>query len=297
MKFTDINFDVTRRLPEKVQPYALLMRLDRPIGWWLLLLPGWWSIVLASGGVAHMGAREWWIFLLFFMGAVVMRGAGCVVNDLWDRKLDMQVERTQLRPLASGAVGVKQAIVFLAVLSFLGLLILLQMNVLTIILGFLSIPLILIYPFMKRITWWPQVFLGLTFNFGALMGWAAVTGTIGLPAILLYAGGILWTLGYDTIYAHQDKSDDMMAGIKSTALLLGEESRKMVAVCYTIALVLFFTALVLSGQHWLSLLIVFPAIHAAWQVLMWDMQDPASSLAMFRANQIFGLLFLIACAV
>lgn len=297
MKFTDIDFDVIGRLPEKARPYALLMRLDRPVGWWLLLLPGWWSILLASGGVTQMLGWQWAIFILFFTGAIVMRGAGCVVNDLWDRRIDQQVERTQLRPLASGAVSVTQAIIFLVALLFVGLMILLQMNGLTVWIGVLSLPLIAVYPFMKRVTWWPQLFLGLTFNFGALMGWTAVTGHLGLPALLLYAGGILWTLGYDTVYAHQDRADDMMAGVKSTALKFGAQSKKFVGACYGLALVLFLFAVLAAGKGLFAVLILLPAAHAAWQMYRWDMNDPASSLAVFRSNKIFGFLLLLACAV
>lgn len=283
-------------LPLKLRPYAVLMRLDRPVGWWLLLLPGWWSIVLAAGGIRQMDMRAWWIFLLFFIGAIVMRGAGCVVNDLWDCAYDRKIERTAGRPLASGAVGRMQAFVFLALLLVVGLIILLQMNRLTFVLGICSLPLIAVYPLMKRITWWPQFFLGLTFNFGALMGWAAITGNTGLPAVLLYAGGILWTLGYDTIYAHQDREDDLMAGVKSTALKFGPDSKKFVSVCYAIALLLFLLALILSGKPYAGLLILLPALHAVWQVRSWNMDNPASSLKVFRSNRDFGLLVLLMCA-
>ena len=215
-----------------MQPYALLMRLDRPIGWWLLLLPGWWAIVLASGGVMNMNIKSWALMAAFLIGAVVMRGAGCVVNDIWDRDLDKMVERTRERPLASGAVSVKQAAAFLSLLLMIGAAILLSMNMLTIMLGLLSLPLIALYPAMKRITYWPQLFLGLTFNFGALMGWAAVTGELSAAPLFLYLGGIFWTIGYDTIYAHQDKEDDALAGIKSTALKFGNRSKLWVSGFY-----------------------------------------------------------------
>src|SRR5262245_15792348 len=181
-------------LPVPARPYAVLARLDRPVGWWLLLLPGWWAILLAGGGAFQLNMADWHVFTLFFIGAVVMRAAGCVVNDLWDRRLDQKVERTQLRPLASGEVSVKQAMIFLAVLLLIGFVILLQMNFVTILLGILTLPLILIYPVTKRITWWPQLVLGLTFNFGALMGWSAVTGAVGSSALFLYIGGVFWTL-------------------------------------------------------------------------------------------------------
>jgi 4-hydroxybenzoate polyprenyltransferase len=188
-----------------VRPYALLMRLDRPIGWWLLLLPGWWAIALAGGGVQGLSGWDWTMLVLFFFGAIIMRGAGCIVNDLWDRDLDAKVERTKARPLASGEVQIWQACAFLAVLLFLGLLILLATDsAVAFWLGLLSLSFIVAYPYMKRITWWPQAFLGLTFNFGVPMGWAAATGFLSWPALFLYAGAFFWTLGYDTIYAHQD---------------------------------------------------------------------------------------------
>ena len=272
-----------------LRPYAVLARLDRPVGIWLLLLPGWWAIALASGGFTAMNAYDWRIFILFGIGAVVMRSAGCVINDLWDRKFDRAVERTSLRPLASGALDVKQAIIFLILLLCCGLVILLQMNVMTVLLGFLSVPLIVLYPLMKRWTWWPQAFLGLIFNFGALMGWTAVSGIIGLPALLLYIGGIFWTLGYDTIYAHQDKEDDALVGVKSTALKFGARSRTYVAGFYVLAWVLMAAA---GGFG--SLVFLLPAAaQLVWQMRVWDMKDPASSLRVFKSNSVFGgLVFL-----
>ena len=257
-------------LPEKLRPYAALARLDRPIGIWLLLLPGWWAIVLASGGLFSMHLQGWGIFFLFGVGAVVMRAAGCVINDLWDRKLDAQVARTKNRPLASGAVSVFQASAFLFFLLAVGLLILIQMNALTIILGCLSLPLIVAYPYMKRITWWPQAFLGLTFNFGALMGWSAVTGTLGFAPIFLYVGGIFWTLGYDTIYAHQDIEDDALAGIKSSALRLKGYGKPAVATFYAAAWILFACAGLVGAPYTFAFMLLFAAAaHFAWQIWAW----------------------------
>ncbi len=276
-------------LPPSLAPYAYLGRFDRPIGIWLLLLPGWWSIMLASGGITRMDGRSTAIFALFGFGAVVMRAAGCVVNDLWDRRLDSQVERTKTRPLASGTVNVRNAFAFLFILLLIGFVILLQFNALTIFLGVLSLPLIAAYPLMKRITWWPQLFLGFTFNFGALMGWSAVTGTIGLPAVLLYAGGIFWTLAYDTIYAHQDKEDDALAGIKSTARLFGEKSRNYVAVFFCITYVLLFAV-----SH--NLFLIPAALHLTWQLYAWKPDDAVSSLRVFRSNRDFGILVLLGLA-
>ncbi len=290
-RHTDIKREgwVGRVLPPSLALYAYLGRFDRPIGIWLLLLPGWWSIMLASDGVTRMDGRAWVIFALFGLGAVVMRAAGCVVNDLWDRRLDAQVERTKQRPLASGAVSVENAFAFLFVLLLIGFVILLQFNPLTILLGVLSLPLIAAYPLMKRITWWPQLFLGFTFNFGALMGWSAVTGAIELPALLLYVGGIFWTLAYDTIYAHQDKEDDALAGIKSTARLFGEKSRSYVAAFFCIVYVLLFTA----SQN---LFLIPAALHLIWQLYAWKPGDAVSSLRVFRSNRDFGILVLLGLA-
>ena len=204
--------------------------------------------MLASGGFFGMSLYAWLVFILFGIGAIVMRAAGCVINDLWDRDLDKKVERTKERPLAAGTVNAKQAMSFLAGLLTAGLLILLSMNRLTVILGIMTIPLIIAYPLMKRLTWWPQAFLGITFNFGALMGYSAISGSIGISSLLLYLGGICWTLGYDTVYAHQDKEDDALAGIKSTALLFGSESGKWVKRFYELTtLLLVFAVLLTSG--------------------------------------------------
>ncbi|HQX26334.1 MAG TPA: 4-hydroxybenzoate octaprenyltransferase [Alphaproteobacteria bacterium] len=288
---TDIKREgwIEKILPPVLRPYAALARLDRPIGIWLLLLPGWWAILLASNKPTRMDGEVWEFLVLFGIGAVVMRAAGCVVNDLWDRDLDRKVARTSLRPLASGEVTVRQAAVFLALLLCIGLVILLQFNALTIFLGVLSLPLIAIYPLMKRFTWWPQLFLGFTFNFGALMGWSAVTGSVDLPALLLYSGGIFWTLGYDTIYAHQDKEDDALAGIKSTALLFGEKSRGYVAAFFCIACILLFAACQ-------SLFLIPAALHLAWQLYAWKPDDAESSLRIFKSNRDFGILVLLGLA-
>lgn len=286
---------IEERLPEKLRPYAYLARLDRPIGIWLLLLPGWWGIVLGAGGVFGMGLHAWFLVLLFGIGAVLMRAAGCVVNDLWDRDLDRQVERTKNRPLAAGTVNRSQALAFLAGLLVSSLLILLTMNRLTILLGFLTIPLILAYPLMKRLTWWPQAFLGITFNFGDLMGYTAVTGSLSFSCILLYAAGICWTLGYDTIYAHQDREEDALAGMKSTALLFGENSPKWVKRFYEMTtLFLVFAVLLQNGGLWTSMLILAACAHLLWQLTEWKPEDPASSLNIFRSNRDFGLLILLA---
>jgi len=255
--------------------------------------------MLAAGGISGMGAREWAIFCLFGIGAVIMRGAGCVINDLWDRDLDAQVERTKARPLASSALSIKQGLLFLATLLLIGLSILLSLNTTTIILGFAALPLVIAYPLMKRITWWPQVFLGLTFNFSALMGWSAITGEISVPALLLYAAGIFWTVGYDTIYAHQDKEDDAMAGIKSTALKFGEKSKIWVGHFYAYSLIFIILATLSHIDSYLTpaLLLLGGGAHLIWQLKTWHMDDPASALRIFKSNRDFGLLVLLAFSV
>lgn len=299
-KHTDIKSDgwVDRFLVAKAQPYAYLMRLDRPIGTWLLLLPGWWAIVLAAGGGGGIRDYIFYLLVLFAIGAVVMRGAGCIINDLWDRGLDAAVERTSTRPLAAGTVSPRQAFILLCVLLLIGFAVLCQMSLVTVLLGVMALPLIVLYPLMKRWTWWPQLFLGVTFNFGALMGWAAVNDVISATSLLLYAGGIFWTLGYDTIYAHQDKEDDMRIGIKSTALRFGANSKNYVTVFYAMTIILLVCAFITAGAGSRSLvLLTLAAVHLAAQIKAWDMDDPENSLDIFRSNQAFGLLVLLAALV
>ncbi len=293
-KHTDIQMhSIVARFPKALRPYAYLARLDRPIGIWLLLLPGLWAILLASGGVFSMNGADMRLVFLFVLGAIVMRSAGCVINDLWDRKLDRQVARTQNRPLASGVLSPRQGLIFLAALLLVGLFILVQMDIVTILLGFLVFPLIVIYPVMKRFTWWPQAFLGITFNFGALMGWSAVTHIVEYPALCLYMAGILWTLGYDTIYAHQDMEDDLFAGIKSTALRFGAQSKKWVIGFYGASAVMLCAAFLFAGVGALSLVFVVPVVaHFSWQIKNWDALSPQSSLKIFKSNRNCGLLIL-----
>jgi 4-hydroxybenzoate polyprenyltransferase len=276
-------------LPERLRPYAVLARWDRPIGSWLLLLPGWWALALAPGG------PDLRLVALFALGAVAMRGAGCVINDLVDRDLDARVERTRQRPLASGRLGAPQALAFLALQSLVGLLVLLAFNRFAIGLALASLPLIVIYPLMKRITWWPQAFLGITFNWGALVGWAAATGELAAPALLLYAAGFFWTLGYDTIYAHQDKTDDALIGIKSTARRLGAATPRWLWGFYGVTLAL------LAAAGWSAtlgpgfyLLLVAVAGHFAWQIRTLELDDPRSCLRRFRSNRDLGLLVCLA---
>jgi 4-hydroxybenzoate polyprenyltransferase len=289
---------IARCLPDRVQPYAYLARLDRPIGTWLLLLPSLWGIVLAAGGLTSLNAGDIEVIALFCIGAIVMRAAGCTINDLWDRDIDAAVARTKTRPLAAGTLTRLQGLVFLAILLALGLTILLQMNTVTILLGVLAMLFVAVYPYMKRVTWWPQAFLGLTFNFGALMGWAAIQGALDLPALLLYAGGFFWTLSYDTIYAHQDKQDDALIGIKSAALRLGERTKPALAVFMAVSWLLLLGAGMMADKGWLFVLVMLaPAAHFVWQWGTLDIDDPATCLRLFKANRYFGGLVLIAMAV
>lgn len=267
--------------------YFRLMRLHQPTGIWLLLWPCWWSAMLANHGLVPFR-----LLALFALGASVMRSAGCVLNDIVDRTFDAQVERTRTRPLASGEVSIREAVALLAVLLAIALCIALMMKPIVLVLSAASLFLVASYPFMKRITWWPQAFLGLTFNWGALLGWAAVTGSLAYTALLLYAGGIGWTLGYDTIYAHQDKEDDRKIGVKSTALLFGNNSKLWIAGFYGIAILFWNAAGLLEGRGWPYFAgLGFVALHFIWQVYNVRLNDTASCLKIFRSNTIVGWLF------
>ena len=281
---------IDRRAPVGLRPYLRLMRADRPIGTWLLLFPCWWAVALATPAGGAPDAR---LLVLFALGAVVMRGAGCTYNDIVDRDIDARVARTAARPIPSGAVSVRQAWVFLALQLAIGLAILLALAPLAILLGVVSLALIAAYPFMKRITYWPQVFLGLTFNWGALMGWAAATGSLEASALALYAAGVAWTLVYDTIYAHQDKEDDALIGVKSTALKFGARTKAWLAGFAAVSLLLLAAAVQLGGAGWPALVAVaLVGAHLAWQVAAVDLDDPADCLAKFRANRWIGWLLL-----
>ncbi len=283
---------VDRWAPAAVKPYLRLARFDRPIGAWLLLFPTWWSQALAELSLGHSYPNPWYL-LLFLIGAFVMRGAGCTYNDIVDRDYDARVARTALRPIPSGQVSVGAAFVFLVALCLAGLAVLLQLNWFTVGLGASSLLLIAVYPFAKRFTFWPQAVLGLTFKWGALVGWAAVTGALGLPALVLYAGSVLWTIGYDTIYAHQDKEDDQLVGVKSTALRFGEATPRWLTVFYAGAVVLWGIAGVLAGAGWLFLLaLMLAAVHLAWQVRTLDTEDAVNCLTRFKANRTVGWLLL-----
>jgi 4-hydroxybenzoate polyprenyltransferase len=267
-----------------------LSRLDRPIGSWLLLMPCWWSAALAAG-IAHDLAPLPLNIALFFVGALVMRGAGCTWNDITDRDLDAMVERTRSRPIPAGQVSVKQAFVFLAVQALIGLAVLLAFNRFAVLTGIASLVIVAVYPFMKRITWWPQIVLGLAFSWGALMGFAATFGRIDLTALALYAGSIAWVIGYDTIYAHQDAEDDALIGIKSTARLFGARTHQALMVFYGLAVALIGVALVLAGASypaWIGLAAF--AVHLCWQISRLEIGDPALCLRIFKSNRDAGLL-------
>jgi len=279
---------VDRWTPPFIRPYLRLARADRPIGAWLLLIPCWWGLALASNGWP-----DWSFVALFFVGAFVMRAAGCTVNDLADRNFDRVVARTANRPIASGELTVVHAAIFLVTLLIIGLAILLQFNTITIFLGLASLLLIAIYPFMKRFTYWPQAFLGLTFNWGSLMGWTAILGELNAPALWLYAAGVCWTLGYDTIYAHQDKADDLLVGVKSTALKFGEHTIIWLIGFYCATIIFLGTMgawMDLAWPYFAGLLIGLG--HFLWQLRAVNLDIPISCLKVFKSNRDFGLIIL-----
>jgi 4-hydroxybenzoate polyprenyltransferase len=280
-------------LPVAARPYALLARFDRPIGWWLLFWPGAWAIALSGQALAR-----WDLILWFLLGSIAMRGAGCVYNDIVDRDLDRQVARTRSRPLASGAVSLKAAWAWLVALCLVGLVVLIQLRLFAVWVALASLALVAAYPFMKRITWWPQVWLGLVFSWAAMVGWAEAPDMHFTPGLLLYAGSVFWVIGYDTIYALQDVEDDALVGVRSSARRLGSRVRPGVALFYATALALW------GGAFWqlrsdpLALLALLPiALHFAWQVLTLVPADGVNALSRFRSNRNAGLLMFAACFV
>jgi len=288
------------RAPPAVQPYLLLMRLDRPIGTWLLYWPCVFGLILGAAADSRpFGAwGDWLLVALFGIGAIVMRGAGCVYNDIVDRDFDGLVARTKGRPIPSGQVSVRQAWLFCIGLCFVGLLVLLCLNRLAIGLGVASLALVAAYPFMKRITWWPQAWLGLTFNWGAVLAYAAVTETVDIGDLYLYAGLFCWTLGYDTIYAHQDKDDDALIGVKSTARLFGEKTRQWILGFYAAAFTLVLAAGFTLHTGWPFVFLMLGAgAHFLWQVRTLNIDDPAVCLKLFRANRETGALIAAAMAI
>ena len=280
---------VDARAPASLRPWLKLGRFDRPAGIWLLMLPGWQGVALAA---AEQG--RWpnpWLLAAIFVGAALMRAAGCAYNDIVDRDFDAKVSRTAGRPIPSGQISVKQAWAFLIACSLVSLAILLTLGPLAIGLGVLSLGLVAGYPFMKRITWWPQAWLGLTFNWGALLGYAAATGTLGAPAVLLYLAGLFWTLGYDTIYAVQDLEDDALAGVKSSARRLGRAAPRAVLGFYVASFILVMAAAWTAelGPLFLPLAALF-AVHLSWQASRLDLADPARALKLFKSNALAGVI-------
>ena len=289
---TDIRGDswMLRLTPRPWRPYLRLLRADRPIGTWLLLLPCLWSVTMAAkASGADMPPAAF--VALFALGAFVMRGAGCVINDLWDRDIDGQVARTAQRPSASGEVPVRVAIWFLGALLLVGLGVLVQFNATAITLGITSLALVVVYPLMKRITYWPQAFLGLTFNWGALLAWASITGEVETPAVVMYVAGFFWTLGYDTVYGHQDKADDILVGVKSSSIKLGRHTRPFVYCVYALTVLLLAIAGALSGLGWFYfVMLACGAMQMAWQVSTLKIDVPDNCLARFKSNRDFGLI-------
>jgi 4-hydroxybenzoate polyprenyltransferase len=285
---------VDRIAPFWSRPYLRLARLDRPIGPWLLLLPCWWSAALAAI-YAHWPLPNLWHIALFFIGAFAMRGAGCTWNDIVDRDLDARVERTRSRPIPSGQVSVPQAAAFLVLQALVGLLVLLQFNRFAIGTGIASLAIVAVYPFMKRFTYWPQIVRGLAFSWGALMGWAAAFGRLDAPAFLLYAGSIAWVIGYDTIYAHQDREDDALIGVKSTALLFGSRTKPMLTAFYALAVILIAAAGVSAHAGAVFVLGLFAfAAHLAWQVWRLDIENADVCLMLFKSDRDAGLILFAA---
>ena len=280
-------------LPGAARPYALLARFDRPIGWWLLFWPGAWAIALAGGAIAR-----WDLLLWFLLGSIAMRSAGCVYNDIVDRDLDRQVARTANRPLASGAVSLKAAWAWLVFLCLIGLVVLVQLNLLAVAIALGSLALVAAYPFMKRITWWPQAWLGMVFTWGLLVGWTQLRADNLDALAAMYAGAALWVIGYDTIYAMQDREDDALVGIRSSALRMGTKVRGGVAFCYAAAVALWALAFWLYRADWVALLALLPAAgHLLWQVATLDGEAPGNPLDRFRANRWTGALVAAACFV
>ena len=281
-----------RFTPRAWHPYVRLLRLDRPIGIWLLLFPGWWSLTMAAPALDWVWGTH---MALFAIGAVVMRGAGCAINDIADRDFDALVERTRSRPIASGQISRKQAALFLVVPLGIGLLVLWQFNPVARWVGVASLALVLPYPLMKRITHWPQAWLGLTFNWGALLGWAAATGRIDGAALAIYGAGIFWTLGYDTVYAHQDKEDDALAGVKSTALRLGDATPDWLKGFYSLTIGGLALAGILAPLSWpFFVVLLLAGGHLGWQAAAVRIDDAQNCLTVFRSNRWFGWLVLAA---
>ncbi|MCC8983836.1 4-hydroxybenzoate octaprenyltransferase [Bradyrhizobium acaciae] len=288
---------VDTHAPVWSRPYLRLARYDRPIGSWLLLMPCWWSAALAAGVAQDVRSLPL-VVLLFFIGAFVMRGAGCTWNDITDRDLDAKVERTRSRPIPAGQVTVTGAVVFMVLQALIGLAVLAQFNRFAVLTGIASLVIVAIYPFMKRITWWPQVVLGLAFSYGALMGFAVTLERIDGAAIALYAGSIAWVIAYDTIYAHQDAEDDALIGVKSTARLFGARTHRALVIFYGLAVLLIGVAFALAGARWPAWIgLAAFALHLGWQVRRLDTSDPALCLRIFKSNRDAGFILFASLVV
>jgi 4-hydroxybenzoate polyprenyltransferase len=288
---------VDRFAPKAVLPYLRLARFDRPIGIFLLAFPCFWSVSLAGRSMGDAYPDPFLLFL-FLIGAIVMRGAGCTYNDIVDRDIDAQVARTRSRPLPSGQVSPRAAFLFMVALSLIGLAVLLSFNRFTMLLGLGVLPIVALYPFVKRISHWPQAVLGLAFNWGALMGWASVLGRLDLAPLVLYAGAVCWTIGYDTIYAHQDREDDGLLGVKSTALRFGRATKPWLTSLYSIAWLAITVAGLLAGSGFAFLLgMTAAAVQLAWQIITLDIDDAENCLTRFRSNREFGLIVLAAILI
>jgi 4-hydroxybenzoate polyprenyltransferase len=284
---------VDRFAPRDLKPWLRLIRADRPIGVWLLLWPCWWSVALSARALEDFPDPI--LLLLFAVGAYAMRSAGCIYNDIIDRDIDAKVARTQGRPLASGQISLPAAIAVALALCLVGLAVLVQFNAFAIALGFGSIGIVLIYPLMKRVTFWPQAVLGLAFSWGALMGWAATWESLSLAPLILYAAAIAWTIGYDTIYAHQDKEDDALIGLKSTALRFGKDTTFWLSLFYGVTLgCLAFSGWLVGAGIWFFAGLLAAAAHLAWQVATLDVDDPANCIERFRSNHGFGAIVFVA---
>ena len=291
--------------PTFARPYLRLSRADRPIGTWLLLLPCWWGVLLAAGNQGRFGWAEAWVMLACAIGAWLMRGAGCTWNDITDRDFDGAVARTASRPIPSGQVTVKGAVIWMGLQALLAFAILLTFTPLAIALGIGSLALVAIYPFAKRFTWWPQVFLGLAFNWGALLAWAAITGTLSWAPVFLYLAGIAWTLFYDTIYAHQDKEDDALIGIKSTARLFGDQTPRFLLIFLVLAVALLAAAIISAFIETAGVIALTVALgapwafgwHLSWQMLRLNIEDADGCLELFRSNRDAGLILVLFLAV
>jgi 4-hydroxybenzoate polyprenyltransferase len=282
--------------PTALRPYFRLARIDRPIGTWLLLIPCWWGLALAT--VSILGPDpiiSVWYALLFAVGSVVMRAAGCAWNDILDRDFDGRVARTAMRPIPSGAISVRQALAFMGLMALVGLAVLLAFNLFTMLLATASLVLVALYPLMKRITYWPQAFLGITFNWGILVGWAAVAGGLAAPALWLYAAAICWTIGYDTIYAHQDKDDDALIGLKSTALKFGTRTRPMLFLFYGLAVAFIAVSFWSANLNWPGyVFLLAAALHLGHQAATVKFDDAHNCLATFKSNTRTGLYVIAA---